>query len=157
MTKDNDIDLIIDKLKSIKLARERMREHSKLLITLKRDYAAVSLCGEQDAAVRRKRKHNPVESSAAEIEKLEEDLLRYTKVFADKWTAGVRMINSINFLRKNGSVDAGKSEQCQRIMERRYLLGQKWETIASEMGYSWRQVMRLHQRALRAIKNAEKL
>lgn len=157
MAKDNEIDLIIDKLKSIKLARERMHEHSKLLATLKHDYAVVSLCGEQDAAVRRKRKHDPVESSAAEIEKLEEELLRYTKAFADRWTAGVRMINSINILRKNGRVDVGRSEQCQRIMERRYLLWQKWETIASEMGYSWRQVMRLHQRALRAIKNTEKL
>ena len=144
MDKNNDIDLIIDKLKSIKLARERMHERSRLLAELKRDYAVVSLCCEPRDAAARKYKHNPVEASVAEIEKL---------AFADKWTAGVQMINSVAVLRNDGYVDVSKSEQCQRVLERRYMLGQKWETIASEMNYSWCQVMRLHRRALKALKD----
>lgn len=153
MNKDNDIDLIIDKLKSIKLARERMHERSRLLAELKRDYAVVSLCCEPRDAAARKYKHNPVEASVAEIEKLETELLKSTKAFADKWTAGVQMINSVAVLRNDGYVDVSKSEQCQRVLERRYMLGQKWETIASEMNYSWCQVMRLHRRALKALKD----
>lgn len=157
MDKDNDIDLIIDKLKSIKLARERMHERSRLLAELKRDYAVVSLCCEPRDAAARKHKHNPVEASVAEIEKLETELLKSTKAFADKWTAGVQIINSIAVLSDSGRVDLSKSEQCQRVMERRYILGQKWETIASEMNYSWCQVMRLHRRALKALKDNKKI
>ncbi len=157
MDKDNDIDLIIDKLKSIKLARERMHERSRLLAELKRDCAVVSLCCEPRDAAARKHKHNPVEASVAEIEKLEMELLESTKAFADKWTAGAQMINSIAVLSDSGRVDVSKSEQCQRVMERRYILGQKWETIASEMNYSWCQVMRLHRRALKALKDNKKL
>lgn len=153
MDKNNDIDLIIDKLKSIKLARERMHERSRLLAELKRDYAVVSLCCKQEGRVARSRKRNPVEASLAEIEKLECELLESTKVFADKWTVGVQIINSIAVLSDSGRVDLSKSEQCQRVMERRYILGQKWETIASEMNYSWCQVMRLHRHALKALKD----
>ena len=41
------------------------------------------------------------------------------------------------------------------VLVRRYLQGQSWEWIAEGMGYSHRQVTRLHGRALRAI--AEKM
>lgn len=37
----------------------------------------------------------------------------------------------------------------QEILSRRYLLGQRWEKISVEMGYSYRQVLRLHGFALR--------
>lgn len=152
MIKDNEIDSIVEKLRSIKLARERMHETGKMLKELQRDSFVVSSC----RAETNENKHNPVAASVAEIEQLEQELLKATKVFAERWTVGLRMINSIVITRKSGSIDTFKSEQCQRVLERRYILGQKWETIASEMGYSWCQVMRVHRHALRALKGWKK-
>lgn len=37
----------------------------------------------------------------------------------------------------------------KEILTRRYLLGQSWEKIANEMGYSHRQIFRLHCNALK--------
>ena len=37
----------------------------------------------------------------------------------------------------------------QEILSRRYLLGQRWEKIAVEMGYSYRNITRLHGYALK--------
>lgn len=37
------------------------------------------------------------------------------------------------------------------LLVRRYLSFEKWENIAVEMNYSWRQVMRLHGQALREV------
>lgn len=37
------------------------------------------------------------------------------------------------------------------VLHKRYLNNQKWETIARNFGYSWRQVHRLHGKALDAI------
>lgn len=37
----------------------------------------------------------------------------------------------------------------QEILSRRYLIGQSWEKIAVEMGYSYRNVTRLHGYALK--------
>lgn len=42
------------------------------------------------------------------------------------------------------------------VMQRRYLNYQKWEKIAADLGYSWRQIHRLHSRALKIILNKEK-
>lgn len=36
----------------------------------------------------------------------------------------------------------------QEILSRRYLIGQSWEKIAVEMGYSYRNITRIHGRAL---------
>lgn len=36
----------------------------------------------------------------------------------------------------------------QEILSRRYLLGQRWEKIAVEMGYSYRNITRIHGHAL---------
>lgn len=43
----------------------------------------------------------------------------------------------------------------REVLHRRYLQGESWEYIAVGMGYSFRQVTRLHRGALRAI--AEKM
>lgn len=37
------------------------------------------------------------------------------------------------------------------VLHKRYLNYQKWEAIAAELGYSWRQVHRLHGQALNVI------
>lgn len=37
------------------------------------------------------------------------------------------------------------------IMQRRYTNYQKWEQIAADLGYSWRQIHRLHSKALKLI------
>jgi len=39
----------------------------------------------------------------------------------------------------------------RRLLVLRYLNGKSWESIAVEMNYSWRQIHRLHGRALMAI------
>lgn len=39
------------------------------------------------------------------------------------------------------------------VMRMRYLNYKKWEVIAADLGYSWRQVHRLHGRALNSILN----
>lgn len=46
---------------------------------------------------------------------------------------------------------AGRQEMRRRyeILTRRYLLGQTWEKIAVEMGYSYRHVTKLHGYALK--------
>lgn len=50
------------------------------------------------------------------------------------------------------SVDYVRDGTDREILTRRYLLGQSWEKIAVEMGYSYRNVTRLHGHALRNFK-----
>lgn len=38
------------------------------------------------------------------------------------------------------------------IMRERYIFGKKWETIASEQVYDWRNVHKIHSRALQKLK-----
>ena len=42
----------------------------------------------------------------------------------------------------------------QTLMEMRYLSDKRWEEIAVDMNYAYRWVMRLHVRALKALKNS---
>lgn len=39
------------------------------------------------------------------------------------------------------------------ILHRRYILGQKWERIAVDLNYTYRNIIRLHGRALQKIKH----
>lgn len=45
-----------------------------------------------------------------------------------------------------------KDEDEQRVLRLRYIKGMKWEKVAVEMGYSWKQVHRIHSEALRNFK-----
>ena len=46
------------------------------------------------------------------------------------------------------SIKTMENEDEQRILRLRYIRGLKWENVASEMGYSWKQTHRIHSRAL---------
>lgn len=41
-----------------------------------------------------------------------------------------------------------KNENEQEVLRLRYILGMKWEEVAVKMGYSWRQIHRIHSSAL---------
>lgn len=43
------------------------------------------------------------------------------------------------------------------ILHKRYLCYQKWEQIAADLNYSWKQIHRLHGQALSLILNAQNL
>lgn len=45
-----------------------------------------------------------------------------------------------------------KDEDEQRVLRLRYIKGMKWEEVAVEMGYSWKQIHRIHSEALRNFK-----
>lgn len=47
-----------------------------------------------------------------------------------------------------GAIRQVKSGTCRELLVRRYIDGETWEKIAVTMNYSWRQVHRLHGRAL---------
>lgn len=46
---------------------------------------------------------------------------------------------------------SGLPSDLRQIMRARYIQGKQWETICYEIGYSWRQIHRLHGKALRMI------
>jgi DNA-directed RNA polymerase specialized sigma subunit len=72
--------------------------------------------------------------------------------------------------RLTGQVDDGKTvraeivaaiervqpEICQRILKRRYVLGQRWEKIADVEHLSRQHVMRLHKKAVKILEPPEK-
>lgn len=41
-----------------------------------------------------------------------------------------------------------ENEDEQEVLRLRYILGMKWEEVAVKMGYSWRQIHRIHSSAL---------
>lgn len=47
-----------------------------------------------------------------------------------------------------GAVGHVSSPKGQEVMRRRYLLGQRWERIAAEMGVDYRWVWRMHRREI---------
>lgn len=53
-----------------------------------------------------------------------------------------------------GKLAALPDPRYREILHRRYILGQKWETIGEEMNYSYRQICRLHGAALLALNMA---
>ncbi len=44
----------------------------------------------------------------------------------------------------------------QTILEKRYLCGMKWESIASELGYGVRHILRIHDDALKKVRIPER-
>lgn len=50
------------------------------------------------------------------------------------------------------AVSAVENVTCRTLLFERYVMFKTWEKIAVDMNYSWRQVVRLHGKALREIK-----
>lgn len=48
-----------------------------------------------------------------------------------------------------GQIDSIEDEDCYNILFSRYIEKKTFEVIATEMNYSWRQIIRLHGKALR--------
>lgn len=49
-------------------------------------------------------------------------------------------------------IEKMEDEDEQRVLRLRYIKGMKWEEVAVEMGFSWKQVHRIHSEALRNFK-----
>lgn len=49
-------------------------------------------------------------------------------------------------------IRAMKNDDEQRVLRLRYIKGLKWEEIAIEIGYSWKQTHRIHSEALKNFK-----
>ena len=45
-----------------------------------------------------------------------------------------------------------ENEDEQEVLRLRYILGMKWEEVAVKMGYSWKQIHRIHSSALKNFK-----
>ncbi|WP_314447766.1 hypothetical protein [Selenomonas artemidis] len=67
-----------------------------------------------------------------------------------KWDKLIALRNEVGAL-----IEQIADGRYREVLKRRYLWGESWEYIAVGMGYSFRQVTRLHGGALRAI--AEKM
>lgn len=50
-----------------------------------------------------------------------------------------------------GQIDSIENEDCYNILFSRYIEKKTFEVIATEMKYSWRQIIRLHGKALKAF------
>ena len=50
-----------------------------------------------------------------------------------------------------GTVNKVEDSTLHTLLYERYINGKTWEQIAVELGYSWRQTVRLHGRALQAV------
>ena len=77
-------------------------------------------------------------------------LEKYAEQVNAKWDALLAMREEAK--ERIGEIADGRYRE---VLHRRYLCGESWEYIAVGMGYSFRQVTRLHGGALRAI--AEKM
>ena len=77
-------------------------------------------------------------------------LEKYAERVNVKWDELIAMREEAKTL-----IEQVEDGRCREVLTRRYLRGESWEYIAVGMGYSFRQVTRLHGGALRAI--AEKM
>lgn len=50
------------------------------------------------------------------------------------------------------SIRAMKDEEEREVLRKRYIEGMKWEEVAVAMGYSWKQIHRIHASALNNFK-----
>lgn len=81
-----------------------------------------------------------LERSALAIVDLEQELERDKA----KWVEAVERVRRV--------VNTVEDSRLREILERRYIRGQKWETIAVDTGYSWQHTHKLHGRALKVVK-----
>lgn len=75
-------------------------------------------------------------STYAKIDEMEHSLDKMIDEYIDKKNLIIRQIDSI------------EDEDCYNILFSRYIEKKTFEVIATEMKYSWRQVIRLHGKAL---------
>ena len=133
-----DKSMIVNKLQQIATAKERMAERQAQLEEIRNHINALESAGAN---------RNCRRMFLAIAKQLKADAEAYALAYSE----GYAMISSIVVRYKDGSIDQKDTEICQRIMERRYLQGQSWERIACDTDYSWRQVMRLHAKALKIL------
>lgn len=81
-----------------------------------------------------------MEEAMIKLLTVEEEILRDT----DELTRVMRSIQS--------SINDVPDSSCRLILEMRYLAFMKWEDIASELGWTERNVFYVHGKALRLVK-----
>lgn len=75
--------------------------------------------------------------------------------YAARWDELVRELEAekemqmVTYREIRQQIDMVPDPTEQEILSRRYLIGQSWEKIAVEMGYSYRNITRLHGYALK--------
>lgn len=88
--------------------------------------------------------HNATDLSsyAAKVDELEREIVaaRYRRICA--------------FEQVRNCIEALEDEREKLLLTYRYLRGLKWEEICVKMDYKWRQVHRIHARALKNLKMA---
>ena len=83
---------------------------------------------------------SPMEEAMIKLLTVEEEILRDT----DELTRIIRSIQS--------SISDVPDSSCRLILEMRYLAFMKWEDIASELGWTERNVFYVHGKALHLVK-----
>lgn len=83
---------------------------------------------------------SPMEEAMMKLLTVEEEIRRET----DELTAVMRSIQK--------SINDIPDSSCRLVLEMRYLTFMKWEDIASELGWSERNVFYVHGKALRLIR-----
>ena len=83
---------------------------------------------------------SPMEEAMIKLLTVEEEILRDT----DELTRVMRSIQC--------SINDVPDSSCRLILEMRYLAFMKWEDIASELGWTERNVFYVHGKALRLVK-----
>lgn len=87
----------------------------------------------------RRGKTPSLEAAAVQLVQLEEDIVRDIQ----------RLVRAKREIRE-AIARLPRAEE-RVLLQLRYLCGKKWESIAVEMNYSWRQVHNIHNRALKNI------
>lgn len=80
---------------------------------------------------------------------LSEYVAKLDDLEADLWDAVVEYRRQAEAV--EAVIDTEANETHQRLLRLRYIDGMTFERIAVEMGYSWRQVMRLHYLAVMSL------
>ena len=83
---------------------------------------------------------SPMEEAMVKLLTLEEEILHDTEEFTSVMRSIQKTINDV------------PDSSCRLILEMRYLTFMKWEDIASELGWSERNVFYVHGKALRLIR-----
>lgn len=136
---------IKQRLKQIRSAKERLQETRELLKKVQLTHVAIEEAGKTNKRV--KAKLSRVETAfEAAVAKYVHDI-----------TEGLELINCIEVRDKCGRMDYKATELRKTILEHKYIMGERWEVIAGNIAYSWRQTCRLHDDALKNIaKNINK-
>lgn len=75
------------------------------------------------------------------------DAIASLEKYAERVSAKMAALIAIREVAKN-QLEQIKDWRYRAVLEQRYLLGESWEQIAAELGYTYRWVLRLHGKAL---------